>query len=97
MTKQEENVMFKELYANVLSEDEKFWERKNTKRCILNISYRKDIGSPYRAPKSLEEKRLDSEYNYGLFQNEMMRTGYIAEGLQRYFTNFLTRIRLSII
>ena len=47
--------MFKELYANVLSEYEKFWERKNTKRCILNISYRKDIGSPYRAPKSLRK------------------------------------------
>lgn len=80
--------MFREIYSKQLAEYEKFWERKNTKRCTLSIAYKKNIGSPYREPKSLEEKRLDSEYNYGLFQNDMMRTGYMAEGLPRCFTNF---------
>ena len=34
--------MFKEKYASALNEYEKFWERTNTDRCILNMSYRKE-------------------------------------------------------
>ncbi|MBR4062591.1 MAG: hypothetical protein IKK01_05945 [Clostridia bacterium] len=48
--------MFKQKYASVLAEYEKFWERKNTRRPVLNISYQKPGTVNYRAPTSLEEQ-----------------------------------------
>ena len=39
-----------------LNRYEEFWERKNNKRPILNISYPKSGASAYREPSSLEEK-----------------------------------------
>ena len=40
--------MFKEKYASALNEYEKFWERTNTERCVLNMSYRKEGSVAYK-------------------------------------------------
>ncbi len=80
--------MFTENYKVVLAEYEKFWERKNTKRPILGISYQKPGTTPYRAPKTLEEKWLDSEYKYNSFKHNTAITEYIAEGIPMHWTNY---------
>ena len=80
--------MFIEDYTAILDEYEKFWERKNTKRPILNISYKKPGAIPYRAPKSLEEQWLDGEYKYNLSKHNIANTEYIAEGIPMHFTNY---------
>jgi hypothetical protein len=51
--------MFVEKYKDVLSEYEKFWNRENTARPILNISYKKEGFVPYRLPVSMEERFFD--------------------------------------
>ena len=79
--------MFNEKYASVLNEYENFWERKNTERCILNLSYTKSKTTPYRRFTSLEERWLDEEYVYGGFKNRLGNTGYMAEGIPMLFTN----------
>ena len=56
--------MFKQKYSSVLAEYEKFWNRENTSRPILNIAYTKPGTSAYRAPANVEEQWLDPEYNY---------------------------------
>jgi 5-methyltetrahydrofolate--homocysteine methyltransferase len=80
--------MFKQKYASVLAEYEKFWERKNTERPILNIAYTKTGAVPYRAPATLEEQWLDPEYNYAAFKRRDENSVYLAEGIPGYFTNF---------
>lgn len=79
--------MFKDNYSTALNEYEKFWERKNTDRCILNISYKKPSSTPYRKYTSLEERWLDEEYIYNSFKHKVSNTGYIAEGVPMLFTN----------
>lgn len=80
--------MFKEKYASALNEYEKFWERTNTERCVLNMSYRKEGAVAYRRPTSVEERWLDEEYVYNAFKHNVNNTGYIAEGVPMLFTNF---------
>lgn len=79
--------MFKQKYASVLAEYEKFWNRENTGRPILNISYQKPGAEAYRKPESLEEQWLDPEYNYKAFKTRSENYEYIAEGIPGYFTN----------
>ncbi len=73
--------MFTEKYAAILAEYEKFWERTNKKRPILNISYAKPDAVPYPAPKTPEEKWLDPEYRYKSWKRQVENQGYLAEGL----------------
>lgn len=81
--------MFAETYKEVLLEYEKFWERKNTKRPILNFSYKKNRDfNPYRPPVSLEEQYFDSSYVYNSYKHNISNKGYIAEGIPRLFPNF---------
>ena len=80
--------MFKEDYKAQLAEYEKFWERKNKKRPILNMTYRLGSSAPYRAPTSLEEKWLDVDYKYAFHKHRVANTGYIAEGIPMRFTNY---------
>lgn len=79
--------MFKQKYASVLAEYEKFWNREKTGRPILNISYQKPGTVNYRAPASLEEQWLDPEYNYKAFKIRSENFEYLAEGIPGYFTN----------
>lgn len=79
--------MFKENYKAALEGYEKFWERTNTDRCILNMSYPKEGFVPYRAPASLEEQWLDEEYIYNAYKHKTANTGYLAEGIPFLFTN----------
>ncbi|MBR2896374.1 MAG: hypothetical protein IKC04_00600, partial [Oscillospiraceae bacterium] len=79
--------MFKQKYASVLAEYEKFWNRENTGRPILNISYQKPGTVNFRAPASLEEQWLDPEYNYKAFKIKSENYEYLAEGIPGYFTN----------
>ena len=79
--------MFKETHQTVLSEYEKFWERSNTGRCTLHLSYSKPGLPPYRQPKDLEEKWLDAEYNYDAYKYRSQKIGYLAEGIPAFFTN----------
>lgn len=79
--------MFKQKYASVLAEYEKFWERKNTGRPILNISYQKPGAVNYRAPASLEEQWLDPEYIYNAFKTRSENFEYLAEGIPGHFVN----------
>ena len=79
--------MFKENYATALARYEKFWERTNTDRCILNINYGKEGSIPYRNPSSLEEQWLDEEYIYSSFKQNVANIGYLAEGVPFLFTN----------
>ena len=78
--------MFKEKYASTLKEYEKFWERKNTDRCILNFSY-SIPGETYKEHDSLEQKWLDEKYILGRFKHMQNKTGYVAEGIPMLFTN----------
>ena len=82
--------MFKEKYASILSEYEKFWERKNTNRPILNFSYSIDAPA-FKEPESLEQKWLDEKYILDKFRYSQNRIenkrGYIADGLPSLFTN----------
>ena len=80
--------MFKEKYAYAINEYEKFWERKNTKRCILNIQYQIPGAKAYRAPTSLEEQWLDMDYRYEAYKHNLTTVGHLAEGLPMMFTNF---------
>ena len=78
--------MFKEKHSETLKEYEKFWERKNEKRCILNFSY-SIPGDTYKAYDSLEQKWLDEKYILDGFRHMQKKTGYIAEGIPMLFTN----------
>lgn len=80
--------MFTKKYASTLEKYEEFWERKNTGRPILNLSYKKAGFSKYREPVSLEEKYLDVSYRYNYFKHKVANTGYLAEGIPMIFTNF---------
>ncbi len=79
--------MFSETYKDVLKEYEKFWERKNDKRCVLNISYPKSNTAEAIKHKSLEEKWLDEEFVYRAHKHQVENTGYLAEGIPMLFTN----------
>lgn len=80
--------MFCEKYASVLYEYEKFWERKNTIRPVLNISYSIPDSKCFREPVSLEEQWISAEYRYASFKHNLGTRGYIAEGIPMFFTNF---------
>ncbi len=80
--------MIKEQYKSVLNEYENFWERKNEKRCLLDIQYPLQGTMPYRQPKTLEEKWLDMDYRYAAYKHQMSVTGYLAQGIPNLFTNF---------
>ena len=80
--------MFHIKYASVLQEYENFWERKNTKRPVLNLSYSIPGIQRYRGPESLEEQWLDEEYRYASYKHNLNTFGYIAEGVPMFFTNF---------
>lgn len=79
--------MFSEKYHSVLEQYEKFWNRTNTERPILNISYPASNES-YRAPATLEEQWLDETYRYNAFKHGLDHNGYLAEGIPTLFTNF---------
>lgn len=80
--------MFIDNYKATLAEYEKFWERKNTKRPILNMGYNKAGTTPYREPETVEEKWLDVEYKYNAFKHNTANTEYIAEGIPMRFVNY---------
>lgn len=80
--------MILEKYKDALSEYEKFWNRENTARPILNISYKKEGFVPYRLPVSMEERFFDATYRYNKFKHTVANSGYLAEGIPMYFTNY---------
>lgn len=80
--------MFAEKYKTVLAAYEDFWDRKNKRRPILNMTYRLEGATSYRAPTTLEEKWLDVDYKYNSHKHRVANTGYIAEGIPMRFTNF---------
>lgn len=80
--------MFKENYASTLLEYEKFWERTNTGRPILNLGYYVQGSKRYRAPASLEEQWLDMDYRYTEYKHNLSTRGDLAEGVPMFFTNF---------
>jgi len=79
--------MFKEKYSKELAGYERFWNRTNTDRCILNMSYPIAGTEPYREPSSLEEQWLDEDYIYTAFKHNTKNTGFLAEGVPMLFTN----------
>ncbi|MBR2460197.1 MAG: hypothetical protein IKB34_03085 [Clostridia bacterium] len=79
--------MFKTKYRAVLDEYEKFWERKNEVRPILNLTYRKEGTTPYRAPANLVERWLDEEFIFTAHKHNLEVNGYLAEGIPFLFTN----------
>lgn len=80
--------MFKETYKSALNEYEKFWERTNTKRPIVNMTYNIPGAKPYRDPITVEEKWLDIDYKYNFHKHRMKTTGHIAEGIPMRFSNY---------
>ena len=71
----------------IMQQYENFWERKNKDRPVLNLSYNKEGAKRFRAPVSLEEKRLDANYIYDAYKHKIAQTGYLAEGVAMQFTN----------
>lgn len=71
----------------ILNEYESFWERKERKRPILNISFPKENATPFEPPISLEQKWLDADYIYRAFLHKLATTEYLAEGIPMQFTN----------
>ena len=80
--------MFNEKYASTLLEYEKFWERKNEKRPILNLGYYVRGSKRYRAPENLTEQWLDVDYRYTAYKHDLSTRGDLAEGIPMMFTNF---------
>ena len=80
--------MFKEKFASTVAAYEKFWERTNTDRPILNGSYRLPGTAPFRAPKSSWEKWMDLDYKHAEFRHRFSTTGFVAEGVPMCFTNY---------
>lgn len=80
--------MFNEKYASTLLEYEKFWERKNEKRPILNLGYYVRGSKRYRAPENLTEQWLDIDYRYTAYKHDLSTRGDLAEGIPMMFTNF---------
>jgi len=81
--------MFTEKYKEALVAYEKFWNRENKERPILNLSYTKsEQFKRYRRPVSLEEMYFDSSYVYNAYKHNISNMGYIAEGVPRFFPNF---------
>ncbi len=80
--------MFVETYKATLAEYEKFWERKNTARPILNMTCIKPGSVPYPAPESLEQQWLDAQYRYNAYKHSTAITEYVAEGIPCHFANF---------
>ena len=79
--------MFRDDYKHVITEYEKFWERKNTKRPILKFSYTKNPNLPPRPRHtSLEQKYLDENYILDNYEHMLKRDGYIAEGYPHMYT-----------
>lgn len=80
--------MYKERFRATLAEYEKFWERKNTARPILNMTCVNPGSTPYPAPTSLEQQWLDPEYRYNAYKHNTANTEFIAEGIPCHFANF---------
>ncbi len=80
--------MFKEKYASALEGYEKFWERTNEKRPILNLGHYIPGSKRYRAPSTLEEQWLDADFRYAAFKQNLNSSAYLAEGVPMFFTNF---------
>ncbi|MBQ4353506.1 MAG: hypothetical protein IJC71_01290 [Clostridia bacterium] len=79
--------MYKETYKTALAGYETFWERTNTARPVLNMSYRLPIGEHYPAPASVNQQWLDEEYRAGAYRHTIANSGYLAEGVPMIFTN----------
>ncbi len=77
--------MLNEKYSEALKAYEEFWERKDRKRCVLNMTA--PTGPRYRAPKDLNEKWLDENYLLDKAEYDMENTYYVAEGIPFLFTN----------
>lgn len=80
--------MFTDSWSSIFVRYETFWERTNTDRPILNMSYNKTNVAPYRPANSLEEQWLDAEYKYNAYKGYVAATGFLAEGVPRHFTNY---------
>ena len=79
--------MFAKKYKQAIDRHEQFWERTNTDRPILNISYKKEGFVPYPTPKTPEQKFLDIDYKYNAYKHNAENMGYLAEGVPLLFTN----------
>ncbi len=80
--------MFTETYKATLAEYEKFWERQNTARPILNMTYVKPGTTPYPPPESLEQQWLDVQYKYNAYKHRTENTEFLAEGIPCHFANY---------
>ena len=80
--------MYTKTFQNTLAEYEKFWERTNTARPILNMSCVKPGAEPYPAPASLEQQWLDVEYKYSAHKHNVANSTYVAEGIPCHFANY---------
>ena len=76
-----------ESFAPALAGWESFWNRTNTARPVLNLSYSAPVQPPYRDHVSLEEKWLDEDYIVARFRRNRENSGYAAEGVPMLFTN----------
>lgn len=79
--------MFKEQYQEVLQRYEKFWDRANTDRPILNFTAPKEGATRFQKPENLEQKWLDEEYILNRHRHTVENTAYVAEGIPMLFTN----------
>ena len=80
--------MYKKTFESALAQYEKFWERKNTARPILNMSFIRQGYEPYSAPESLEQQWLDVEYKYNAYKHRTDHTEFLAEGVPCHFANY---------
>ena len=78
--------MYKERFASALEGYEKFWNRENHKRCVLNISGSR-TKIPFRKPTSVQERWLDEEFIYERYKHSLENGYYAAEGVPMLFTN----------
>lgn len=79
--------MFSETYRSVLEAYEKFWNRENTDRCTLNLTYKITDSTPYRDPVDLEEKWLNENYILDAYRHRIANIGCLAEGMPSLVTN----------
>ena len=72
-------------FKKQLEQYEKFWNREELSRPILNISA--VTGEPYKSPESLEQKWLDGDYILDAAMHRYKNTTFLAEGVPFLFTN----------
>jgi len=79
--------MYKENFQKSIENIEAFWQKEDIGRPVISVTAPLNDSS-FRAPKSLEEKWLDTDYIYSAFKHRCENTYFGGEAFHSHFVNF---------